>query len=122
MSGSFWFARLAGLSIFLCILVSGCGPGGPYVTKENYEKIKEGMTEEQVERILGKGRVVATGQGPLVDRPLPGLNINDPNAPSIFEKNVMYEDKDGQKAIGVFFTSMSKNGRYAVRKKIQAGL
>jgi hypothetical protein len=54
----------AALLIVLCLMLSGCGSN---LTKENYEKLKEGMTQKEVEAILGKGRMMtkdeAKGKG-----------------------------------------------------------
>jgi hypothetical protein len=41
------------LTVLLCVVMSGCG-GNP-VTKDNYSKVKSGMTIAEVESILGKG-------------------------------------------------------------------
>jgi hypothetical protein len=54
----------AALVIFVCLMLAGCGSN---LTKENYEKLKEGMTQKEVEAILGKGRMMtkdeAKGKG-----------------------------------------------------------
>ena len=41
------------LSLGLAVLISGCGAGSK-ITKENYEKVKEGMTRAEVVAILGE--------------------------------------------------------------------
>lgn len=41
------------MSIVIAALLAGCG-GSSKITKENFEKIKEGMTEAEVVAILGK--------------------------------------------------------------------
>jgi hypothetical protein len=49
--------RLAVVALVLIgmgvVMIAGCG--GSKVTKENYDKIKTGMTVAEVEAILGKG-------------------------------------------------------------------
>jgi hypothetical protein len=50
-SSSRWPHFVACLSFALCLVVAGCGGGSP--TKENYAKIKDGMTESEVNGILG---------------------------------------------------------------------
>src|SRR5262245_2832738 len=50
------FALLLGL----CLLMPGCGKS--IVTKENFEKIQNGMTLAEVEKLLGKGEQ-ETGDG-----------------------------------------------------------
>jgi hypothetical protein len=57
-----YVTRLAGLTALAvcgCLLVSGCAKSK--VTKENYEQIKTGMTQEDVEAILGPGKLVGDG-------------------------------------------------------------
>src|SRR5688572_8409752 len=46
----------------VCLLLVGCSGGGdnPKVTKENYEKIKNEMTEKEVKDILGEPSDVNT--------------------------------------------------------------
>lgn len=53
---------MAGL---LLTVVPGCGSK---VSKSNYDKIENGMTLEQVEKILGKGTEEAAGGGSLLDK------------------------------------------------------
>src|SRR5437660_935442 len=50
-----WPARLAtGAAVAaLCLVVSGCGASK--VSKENFQKIKEGMSLQEVEAVLGSG-------------------------------------------------------------------
>lgn len=52
MSATFRYTRLAAVLV-LCLLVTACIKNK--VTKDNFDKIKEGMTLEEVEKILGKG-------------------------------------------------------------------
>jgi hypothetical protein len=44
---------IALLSIAAAAFVTGCGPGSK-ITKENYDKVKEGMTRAEVVAILGE--------------------------------------------------------------------
>jgi hypothetical protein len=51
MSGRVKFARLV-VVLALCLLIPACKSK---VTKANYDKIKDGMTLAEVEKVLGKG-------------------------------------------------------------------
>jgi hypothetical protein len=51
MSHSLKCARLA-VVLALCLLIPACKSK---VSKANFEKVKEGMTLEEVEKLLGKG-------------------------------------------------------------------
>lgn len=63
----------------LCAIVVGCGGGAARrVSMNNYEKIKVGMTEAEVEAILGKGEEQASSS---VD--IPGQSINAPGGENI---------------------------------------
>jgi hypothetical protein len=58
----------------LTLSLSGCG--GSKITKGNYDKITKGMTEAEVEAIIGKGEVKASASfdGPKTQsNPPPGL-------------------------------------------------
>jgi hypothetical protein len=44
---------LALLSLASAVLITGCGPSSK-ITKENYDKVKEGMTRAEVVSILGE--------------------------------------------------------------------
>src|SRR5581483_12109000 len=48
-------ARPAGIAVILalCLILTGCG--NPKVNKANFDEIKNGMTLEEVQDILGKG-------------------------------------------------------------------
>jgi hypothetical protein len=59
---------LSGTAALACLLVCGCGGGSP-LTKDNYDKIQNGMTPEQVGVLFGfdesfekleEGRTVST--------------------------------------------------------------
>lgn len=75
---------LIGLSV---VMIAGCG--GSKVTKENFDKIKTGMTEAEVEAILGK----ATDSGGA-SASLPGMSVS----------GTMKVWKDGDKKIMVTFS------------------
>jgi hypothetical protein len=40
--------------VIMVLLLTGCGVSNTKVTKENYDKLKTGMTYEQVTEIMGK--------------------------------------------------------------------
>jgi hypothetical protein len=44
---------IALLSLVSAVLITGCGSGNK-ITKENYDKVKEGMTRTEVVSILGE--------------------------------------------------------------------
>ena len=46
------------LSIFLIVLV-GCSVSNTKVTRENYDKLRNGMTQEQVTEIMGKANMTS---------------------------------------------------------------
>ena len=47
--------------VVLSLLVVGCG-GNANLTKANYDKLKEGMPQQEVEAILGKGRMMTNAE------------------------------------------------------------
>lgn len=54
-------ARLAAILVAMtCLVSSGCKSK---VTKDNFEKIKEGMSLSEVQAILGEGKLQADGTG-----------------------------------------------------------
>ena len=53
--------RLLAVILFVSATIAGCG-GNP-VTQSNYEKIKNGMSQSEVEAILGKGKEQASSGG-----------------------------------------------------------
>lgn len=56
-------SALAALAVALVVLTqAGCGSS---VTKANYDKIKEGMTQKEVEAILGPGKVQGSSSASL---------------------------------------------------------
>jgi hypothetical protein len=52
------------LAGFVLAMLPGCGAK---VSKSNYDKVKDGMTLAEVEKILGKGEAVASVSGALGD-------------------------------------------------------
>jgi len=87
------------LTVLLCVAMTGCG-GNP-ITKDNYSKVKSGMTLAQVESILGKG----TEQGSS-DASFGGISIDF--------KSMVWQDED--KIISISFSHNK------VQAKTQIGL
>ena len=72
----------------MTLTLAGCGGGG--VTEKNYDKINNGMTEAEVEKILGK----------------PSNKLPDHDYASTIPhggKAVVYLSKDGDKTITVIY-------------------
>ena len=91
-------ARLVGITLLLatCCLLSGCAKSK--VTKENYEQIKNNMTLEEVEAVLGKGAPTG-GDGGLVGAQV-GIDVTGgARGPSTVE----YVWESGKKSITVAF-------------------
>src|SRR4051794_9671535 len=96
------FARL-GRMVILCtlgFLLIGCG--NSKVTKENYEKIKNDMTLEQVQALLGEG--AAQGDGSMVAAQA-GVDLTGGAAPPSTQD---YLWENGKKSITVTFTKQKK--------------
>jgi hypothetical protein len=53
----------------LCLIAIGCGPGAGL---SNYEKVKNGMTESEVDALLGKGELQS---GFSIDVPSKSISI-----------------------------------------------
>ena len=74
---------IAVLAVALCLVVSGCGKGGgggdsnANVTKENYDKIKDGMSEAGVVAILGPPSDTSTPPNQPNMKPLSWKNGNN---------------------------------------------
>lgn len=89
----------------LCAIVAGCGGGAARrVSMNNYERIKVGMTEIEVEAILGKGEEQASSS---VD--IPGQSINVPGGEDISVAGISSSSKvvnweDEFKVITVMFS------------------
>jgi len=86
------------LVVFFAAMLAGCGSK---VSKGNYDKVSNGMTQAEVEKILGKGTEEAGGGGVLGKITGSGKAITW---------------KDGEKSIAVTFV----NGKVAT--KVQQGL
>ena len=87
------------VAVLLCIAMTGCG--GRSITKDNYSKVKTGMTLAEVESILGKG----TEQGSS-DASFGGISIDI--------KSMVWQDED--KIISISFSHNK------VQAKTQIGL
>src|SRR6516165_8232821 len=73
-SSSGWSRTLRLLiCLLLCLMVSACG--NAKLTKENFDKVKDGMTLDQVEEILGKGEKESGGDGANVAAQFGGVDV-----------------------------------------------
>jgi hypothetical protein len=97
-----------GLLGLLLTVLPGCGSK---VSKSNYDKVKEGMTETQVEAILGKGKEQASS-----DVSVPGMSAGGVSVPGMSASAKVLVWEDGGKIISISFM----NGK--VVSKAQAGL
>jgi hypothetical protein len=87
-------------TLVLCVVVAGCGAGvgrKSRVTKENYDKIKNDMSEDDVVDLLGKGQPVGDGGGAAA---AVGVDISGGQGPSNTEK---YAWENGDQKIEVSF-------------------
>jgi hypothetical protein len=89
----------------LCFILTGCGK--TKVTKENFEKISNGMTLEEVEGVLGEGTQVG-GDGSLVAAQA-GVDVNAGARPS---STVQYNWESGKNSITVYF----RQGKVVLKK------
>jgi hypothetical protein len=71
----------------MMLMFAGCGGGGD-VNEKNYDKVNNGMTEVEVEKVLGK----PSNKSPDRDLPIPTGG-----------KAVVYKSKDGEKTVTVIF-------------------
>lgn len=104
--------RLAVVALALAMCV-GCGSK---ITKSNYDKIQTGMSQSQVESILGKGSEQASIDVPSFEAniDIPGLSSRGSvRASSLSTKGVIWQD--GQKGIAITFINDK------VAKKEQSG-
>jgi len=88
-------------SCFWLLAAIGCGSA---VTKDNYEQIKPGMTQSQVETILGTGEEQASSSISV-----PGQSISMPGGGSVSVSGVSSSAKvmvwqDGSRIISVTFS------------------
>lgn len=88
-------ARVIGV-LLLSLFLAGCG-GPSKVTKDNYAKVKDGMTVKQVEEILGEGTHTAGGGENVAGQF--GVDVGGASAPSPIE----YTWENGPKVIKVTF-------------------
>ncbi|HKI34995.1 MAG TPA: hypothetical protein VKA46_24275 [Gemmataceae bacterium] len=89
----------------LCFILSGCGKSK--ITKENFEKIKNDMTLQEVEAILGSGSAQG-GDGGLVAAQA-GVDVSGGAPPP---STVDYLWESGKKSITVSF----KQGKVVAKK------
>jgi hypothetical protein len=103
--------RLSTIVGFLLASVFASGCGGPSkITKENFDKIKNDMTQKQVEDILGEGTQTAGGGENVAGQF--GIDVGTSSGPS----SVEYTWEKGPKVIKVTF----KKGKVA--SKTSSGL
>jgi hypothetical protein len=104
----------AALVVVLCLAVPACGK--KKVTKANYDKIEVGMTQEQVEKILGKGSKDEGGDGSNVAAQV-GVAVGGvASAPTAGPKGETYIWESGTRSITITFV----DGK--VRLKQSSGL
>lgn len=98
MSCKFRVARFSAMILcaIICLSLAGCGKSA--VTKENFDKIANDMTLEQVENILGSGSR-SGGDGSLVGAQV-GVDVTGGARPS---STVEYVWESGTKSITVTF-------------------
>lgn len=92
---------LSVLAVTCTLLLAGCG--GSKITEANYDKVKPGMTQDEVEKILGKGTDQTANATAFTGVPAKS---------TIF----VYSDKEGEKSITVFYVQ----GKVA--QKTQSGI
>jgi hypothetical protein len=101
-------SSVARLTVLTCLaacwlLVTGCAK--TKVTKENFEQIKTGMTLEEVEGILGPGKLV--GDGSLIAAQA-GVDVGGISRPS---SAVEYVWESGNNSITVTFRQEKVAGK-----------
>ena len=81
----------------LCVCTMLCGCGGN-INKANYDKIKDGMSEKEVEAILGPGEEQSS-----IGANMPGVSAGGVSVPgvSMSGKNKVW--KEGTKIITIMF-------------------
>jgi hypothetical protein len=82
--------------LLLCLLLPACASK---ITKANFDKIKEGMTLEEVEKLLGKGTKDEGGDGSGVAAQ---FGVALPQAPTSGNAD-KYNWESGGKSISVYF-------------------
>ena len=101
--------------LVLCVFILGCGPGN--LTKANYDKIKNGMTLDEVEKILGRGDQQATGDGSNIAAGV-GVDLGGASGggrPGSSDKVFLWES--GGRKITITFTPDNK-----VKSKTSSGM
>ena len=96
--------NLAVLRLFLCCIAAlsgGCS--GSKVSQTNYDKIKEGMTEAEVQRILGPPSNTASSS----------ISRTDPKTGTTEQSKSQMSWGDGDRSITIDFT----NGKVAGKKQ-----
>jgi len=79
----------------LTIFITGCGSD---VTQSNYDKVQTGMTQDQVEGILGKGEEQASSAVSV-----PGMSAGGVSVPGMSTSAKVVSWQDGSKMITVTF-------------------
>jgi hypothetical protein len=97
------FVRLA-VVLALCLLIPACVKNK--VTKVNYEKITDGMTMAEVEKILGKGEKETDGGGMAAQ-----VGVAIPSAPA--SAGQRYKWEGGDNSITINFIDGMVKGKYA---------
>ena len=85
----------------LILSLVGCSSGSK-ISKANYDKVSIGMTEAEVESILGKGEEKLSYGGGTA----PGFGVNMPGIPNVgitIPNTKIKEWKEGSKSISVTF-------------------
>jgi hypothetical protein len=93
------------VALVMCVAIVGCG--GSRLSKSNYDKIKTGMTEAEVDAILGPGDTDTSID--VADASVGGINV-----PGMSAANKTW--KDGERSIHIGFM----NGK--VQTKMGEGL
>jgi len=101
--------RLGGLAVLLalCLAVAGCGKSK--ITKENFDKIDNGMSLHEVEAILGEGSSQG-GDGAVVAAQV-GVDVTGGAPPP---STVDYLWEKGKKSITVTF----RQGKVVAKKNV----
>ena len=87
--------RAAGASVILvlALLIAGCGRG---ISQRNYDKIKDGMTQQQVEAILGPATIQSSDTSSA-----PGMPVGAPSGTPASASVLTWQE--GSYAIFVIF-------------------
>ena len=106
------FARLGGIVVLsaLCFITTGCGI--KKVNKESFDQIKDGMTLEDVQDILGKGGQ-PQGDGSMVAAQV-GVDVGGGAGPRNPTVDYVWESGERKITIGI------RNGK--VVRRLSSGL